>query len=175
MSSRADGAPLGWLTRDPVFWNSPRKLQKGGHLSTITTTTRHHVTTSPRDYFTFPRPNRSTYIYRGMGLICISLSGVGLPGVNLIIYKDDLMMMAPKPVVAKEGAMKDIAECIGLFMRLSSKGLPKSVRQRQRSCLLGRDLRSLWQTDFATPRTGSRLKSPHQTATRFGEDPDTPG
>ncbi len=31
------------------------------------------------------------------------------------------------------------------------KGLPKSVRQRQRSCLFGRDLRSLWQTDFATP------------------------
>jgi len=33
----------------------------------------------------------------------------------------------------------------------SQLGLPKSVRQRQRSCLLGRDLRSLWQTDFATP------------------------
>ena len=31
------------------------------------------------------------------------------------------------------------------------RGLPKSVRQRQRSCLFGRDLRSLWQTDFATP------------------------
>jgi len=30
-------------------------------------------------------------------------------------------MMAPKPVAAKEGAMKDIAEYIGLFMRLSSK------------------------------------------------------
>jgi|BioPla2DNA2_1021312.scaffolds.fasta_scaffold34358_1 hypothetical protein len=30
-------------------------------------------------------------------------------------------------------------------------GLPKSVRQRQRSCLFERDLRSLWQTDFATP------------------------
>ena len=33
-------------------------------------------------------------------------------------------------------------------------GLPKSVRQRQRSCLLERDLRSLWQTDFATPSSG---------------------
>ena len=40
-----------------------------------------------------------------MGLICITLSGVGLPGVNLIIYKDDLRMMAPKPVAAKEGGM----------------------------------------------------------------------
>jgi hypothetical protein len=44
---------------------------------------------------------------------------VGLPGVNLIIYKDDLRMMAPKPVAAKEGGMKDIADYIGLFMQLS--------------------------------------------------------
>jgi hypothetical protein len=51
--------------------------------------------------------------YRGMGLICIPRIDVGLPGVNLIIYKDDLRMMAKKRVVAKEGAMKDIAECIG--------------------------------------------------------------
>jgi hypothetical protein len=48
-----------------------------------------------------------------MGLICIPRIDVGLPGVNLIIYKDDLRMMAKKRVVAKEGAMKDIAECIG--------------------------------------------------------------
>jgi hypothetical protein len=54
--------------------------------------------------------------------------------------------------------MKDIAECSGLFMLLSSKGLPKSVRQRQRSCLLGRDLRSLRQTDFATPGHWIRVK-----------------
>ena len=53
---------------------------------------------------------RSTYIYRGVGLICINLSGVGLPGVNLIIYKDDLRMMALKPVVARERAMKDNAD-----------------------------------------------------------------
>jgi hypothetical protein len=58
---------------------------------------------------------------RGEALICITLSGVGLPGVNLIIYKDDLRMMALKPVAAKEGGMKDIAECIGLFMRMSNK------------------------------------------------------
>jgi len=41
-----------------------------------------------------------------MGLIRITLSEVGLPGVNLIIYKDDLRMMAPKPVAAREGDMK---------------------------------------------------------------------
>jgi len=57
-----------------------------------------------------------------MGLICITLSGMGLPGVNLIIYKDDLRMMAPKLVVSREGGMKDIAECIGLFMRFQVKG-----------------------------------------------------
>ncbi len=45
---------------------------------------------------------------------------MGLPGVNLIIYKDDLRMMAANPVAAKEGAMKDIAECIGYFLRLSN-------------------------------------------------------
>jgi hypothetical protein len=52
-------------------------------------------------------------------LICIPLSGVGLPGVNLIIYKDDLRMMAPKPVAVKEGGMKDVAECIDFILRLS--------------------------------------------------------
>ena len=55
-----------------------------------------------------------------MVLICITLSGVGLPGVNLIIYKDDLRMMALKPVAARDGAMKHIAECVGYLMRLSN-------------------------------------------------------
>jgi hypothetical protein len=41
-----------------------------------------------------------------MALICIPGFGVGLPWVNLIIYKDDLRMMAPHPVAAKEGGMK---------------------------------------------------------------------
>jgi hypothetical protein len=35
---------------------------------------------------------------------------VGLPGVNLIIYKDDLRMMASKPVAAQESGMKDYGE-----------------------------------------------------------------
>jgi hypothetical protein len=48
--------------------------------------------------------------YRGMGFICMTLSGVGLPGVNLIIYKDDLRMMASKPVAAQESGMKDYEE-----------------------------------------------------------------
>jgi hypothetical protein len=93
-----------------------------------------------------------------MGLICKTWLAGGLPAVILNLVRDDLRMMALKPVAARESGMKDIEECIGYFMRLSSKGLPKSVRQRQRSCLFGRDLRSLWQTDFATPKTGSRLK-----------------
>jgi hypothetical protein len=58
--------------------------------------------------------------YRGMGLICIPLSSVGHPAVILNPVRDDLRMMAPKPVAARAGAMKDIAECTGLFMRLSS-------------------------------------------------------
>jgi hypothetical protein len=41
-----------------------------------------------------------------MGLICIPGSGLGLPGVNLIIYKDDLRMMASKQGAAREGGMK---------------------------------------------------------------------
>ena len=47
---------------------------------------------------------------RGMGLICISLSGVGLPAVILNPVRDDLRMMGPKPVVARAGGMKDIAD-----------------------------------------------------------------
>jgi hypothetical protein len=48
--------------------------------------------------------------YRGMGLICITLSSLGLPRVNLNLVRDDLRMMAPKPVAAKAGAMKDIED-----------------------------------------------------------------
>ena len=56
---------------------------------------------------------------RGMGLICISLSGVGLPAVILNPVRDDLRMMASNAVVAREGAMKDNAECTDIFTRLS--------------------------------------------------------
>jgi hypothetical protein len=39
-------------------------------------------------------------------LICIWRSDLGLPGVNLNLYMDDLRMMAPKPVAARESGMK---------------------------------------------------------------------
>jgi hypothetical protein len=42
-----------------------------------------------------------------MGLICIPISGLGILGVNLNPVRDDLRMMALKPVAAREGAMKD--------------------------------------------------------------------
>ena len=42
-----------------------------------------------------------------MVLICITLPGLSLPWVNLIIYKDDLRMMASVQVVAKEGGMQE--------------------------------------------------------------------
>jgi hypothetical protein len=53
---------------------------------------------------TFPHIVAPIY-YGGMALICIRHSGVSLPWVNLIIYKDDLRMMALKPVAAKEGGI----------------------------------------------------------------------
>ena len=43
-----------------------------------------------------------------------------LPGVILIIYKDDLRMMAQNPVAAREGGMKDYEDCIYHLSRLSS-------------------------------------------------------
>jgi len=81
---------------------------------------QHHVTTTPRHHEVLLSTYRSTYIYmRGMGLICISLSGVGLPAVILNPVRDDLRMMASNAVVAREGAMKDNAECTDIFTRLS--------------------------------------------------------
>ena len=52
-----------------------------------------------------------------MALICITLFSLGLPGVNLIIYKDDLRMMAPNAGAAREGGMKDYAEGCGIFVK----------------------------------------------------------
>jgi hypothetical protein len=46
-----------------------------------------------------------------MGLICITLPVVGLPAVILNPVRDDLRMMAPKPVAARDGAMKEKQEC----------------------------------------------------------------
>ena len=57
----------------------------------------------------------------GMGLICNTWLAGGLPAVILNLVRDDLRMMAPKPVAAKAGAMKDIAECFGIITRLSRK------------------------------------------------------
>jgi len=56
----------------------------------------------------------------GMGLICKTWVAGGLPAVILNLVRDDLRMMAPNPVAARAGAMKDIEEFIGLFMRMSS-------------------------------------------------------
>ncbi|MDI9528865.1 MAG: hypothetical protein QM233_02925, partial [Candidatus Cloacimonadota bacterium] len=73
-----------------------------------------------RHFSTFPLFVAPIY-YRGMGLICITLSGFGFPGVILNLVRDDLRMMAPNTVTAREGGMKDIAECLGIIMRLSRK------------------------------------------------------
>ena len=49
------------------------------------------------------------YIER-VGLIYITIPDGGLPAVILNLVRDDLRMMAPKPVVARAGGMKDIAD-----------------------------------------------------------------
>jgi hypothetical protein len=58
---------------------------------------------------------------RGMGLICKTWVAGGLPAVILNLVRDDLRMMAPKPIAARESAMKEFAECFGIIMRLSRK------------------------------------------------------
>jgi hypothetical protein len=55
-----------------------------------------------------------------MALICITLPSEGFLGVILNLVRDDLRMMAPNAVTARDGAMKHIADYIGLFMRMSS-------------------------------------------------------
>ena len=61
-----------------------------------------------------------------MALIYITLSNLGLPGVNLIIYKDDLRMMASKQGAAREGGMKQKRN-ISLDLRGGSDKLPCSM------------------------------------------------
>ena len=58
-------------------------------------------------------------IYMEGGLICKTWLACGLPAVILNPVRDDLRMMALKPVAAKAGGMKHYAECIGLYMCLS--------------------------------------------------------
>jgi hypothetical protein len=41
---------------------------------------------------------------------------VGLPAVILNLVRDDLRMMAPKPVAARAGGMKDYEEGCGIFV-----------------------------------------------------------
>jgi len=42
-----------------------------------------------------------------MGLICTTLPNRGLPAVILNPVRDDLRMMAPKPVAAKDGGVTE--------------------------------------------------------------------
>ena len=70
--------------------------------------------------YTFPLIIAPIYYGGRVGLICKTWLACGLPAVILNLVRDDLRMMAPKPVAAKEGGVKDIAECIGYFLRLSN-------------------------------------------------------
>jgi hypothetical protein len=69
-------------------------------------------------------------IYMGVGIICITLPGVGLPTVILNPVRDDLRMMAPKPVAAKEGAMKEKQD-IKHFMFPGASIMGGYLRQNQ--------------------------------------------
>ena len=108
------------------------------HHQHVTTTPRDHVTFPPSDillilsilssafysHSTFPRPNRSTYIYGGR--VCnIWLAG-GLPAVILNPVRDDLRMMAPNAVAARDGGMKQKRN-ISLDLRGGSDKLPCSM------------------------------------------------
>ncbi|HQH50550.1 MAG TPA: hypothetical protein PLA08_04005, partial [Candidatus Cloacimonadota bacterium] len=73
---------------------------------------------------TFP-PIVAPIYYEGMGLICITLPGLGLPGVNLIIYKDDLRMMASNAVAARDGAMKEKRVSFPCQLMLSQRAVNK--------------------------------------------------
>ena len=66
----------------------------------------------------------------GVGIICITLPGVGLPTVILNPVRDDLRMMAPKPVAAKEGAMKEKQD-IKHFMFPGASIMGGYLRQNQ--------------------------------------------
>ena len=69
-----------------------------------------------RNYSVMGRPLPLSRVL--VALICIRRSDPGLPWVNLIIYKDDLRMMASQPVAAQEGGMKDYGEgCIDFVER----------------------------------------------------------
>jgi hypothetical protein len=46
----------------------------------------------------------------GAGVICKTFFGMGLPAVILNPVRDDLRMMAPNAVAARERAMKEYAE-----------------------------------------------------------------
>jgi len=45
-----------------------------------------------------------------VGLICITLTSEGLPAVILNPVRDDLRMMAPNAVAARDGGMKHLCD-----------------------------------------------------------------
>ena len=95
-------------------WQSPFATETGGLFQTDNSVASAGQASAALNYTysSFPQYIQAVapIYYRGMGLICIPLSGVGHPAVILNLVRDDLRMMAPKPVVAREGGMKDIAD-----------------------------------------------------------------
>jgi len=109
-------------TRDDTVYSLVCFVSGWGNLSTISPFINPADPVDPVIRVLFPfhhivAPN----IYGGrLGLICITLPDRGLPAVILNLVRDELRMMALKPVAARDGAMKHIAECVGYFLRLSN-------------------------------------------------------
>ena len=74
----------------------------------------------------------------GVGLICITLPCLDILGVILNLVRDDLRMMASKPVAAKAGAMKENRDCWRfVFNEANMAGCPGSLLP---SCPIDRPL-----------------------------------
>jgi len=86
-----------------ALWRGPRKAGMTQNIAWWTC----FVGTFPPFHLknTFPRPHHSTYIYGGR--VYNNWLAGGLPAVILNPVRDDLRMMAPKPVAARDGAMKE--------------------------------------------------------------------
>jgi hypothetical protein len=90
-------------------------------------------TFSPFHHFTFPLIVAPIY-YEGIGVICITLPDRGLPAVILNLVRDDLRMMAPKRVAAREGAMKqyrDSWQFVLLAASIEKRFFPGVEREKE--------------------------------------------
>jgi len=86
----------------------------------------------------FPLFVAPIYMGGGVGLICITLPCLDILGVILNLVRDDLRMMASKPVAARAGAMKEKRYCwYYIFIKANIASCPGSLLP---SCPIDRPL-----------------------------------